>query len=524
MVERRAQNALSAHPFLDAATGRTILLILLLPLLCRAGTVTREDAAAALRQAVRFFSQDVASHGGYLWCYSGDLSLREAEGRAGRETIWVQPPGTPAVGTAFLDAYEVTQEALHLAAARAAAEALLLGQLHSGGWPYRIEFDPAERSKTNYRYDTRWRRTADPVTPEDREGTQGWHIWKKRKYKGNVTVLDDDTTQAALRFLMRLDRVLGLEDERLHEAITYGLDSLLKAQYPNGAWSHNYDRWPGHPPDTEHYPAKRASYPDSWPARWPKEYAGCYVINDAITPRAIETTLCAWHIYGEQRYLQSALRGGDFLLLAQMPQPQPAWAQQYDPNMHPVWDRAFEPPAITGGESQTVLETLLLLCRATGKKRYIEPMPQALAYLRRSAPTGGRLARFYELRTNRPLYFTRDAEGHHQPTYERERLATNYAFVVESRLDAIEAEYRRLRQSATREDDSAPYTVQRPPAANLEERVAAIIKGMDVRGAWVEKGRLRPHNIESPSGVIDSRTFIDNVGTLCAFLRAEHDR
>jgi hypothetical protein len=504
--------------------GRTILLIVLLPLLCRAGTATRDDAAATLRQAVRFFSQDVSSHGGYLWRYSGDLSLREAEGQAGRETVWVQPPGTPAIGEAFLDAYDATQEGLHLKAAQAAAEALLLGQLHSGGWSYRIEFDPTERSKASYRYDTQWRRTPCRVTPEDGEGPQGWHIWKKRKYKGNITVLDDDTTQAALRFLMRLDRVLGFKDERLHEAVTYGLNSLLNAQYPNGAWSHNYDRLPGHPPDVEHYPVRKAACPTTWPARWPKEYAGCYVINDAITPRAIETMLYAWETYGEQRYLQSALKGGDFLLLAQMPQPQPAWAQQYDPNMHPVWDRAFEPPAVSGGESQTVLETLLLLCRATGKEKYLEPIPQALAYLRRSALPDGRLARFYELRTNRPIYFTRDAEGRHQPTYERKRLATNYAFVVDSRLEAIEAEYQRIRQSRTGEDDGGPPAVQTPASAGLEERVAIIIQSMDVRGAWVEKGRLRHHDVEPQSGVIDSQTFIDNVKTLCTFLRAEHDR
>jgi hypothetical protein len=524
MAKRRAQNVLSARRFLDAATGRTVLLILLLPLLCHAGTVTREGAAAALRQAVRFFSQDVSSHGGYLWRYSGDLSLREAEGRAGRETVWVQPPGTPAVGAAFLDAYEATRESLPLEAARAAAEALLRGQLHSGGWPYRIEFDPAERSKTCYRYDMQGRRTRCPVTPEDREGTQGWHIWKKRKYKGNVTILDDDTTQAALRFLMRLDRLLGFEDGRLHEAVTYGLDSLLKAQYPNGAWSHNYDRLPGHPPDTEHYPVRKASCPTSWPAKWPKQYAGCYVINDAITPRAIETMLCAWETYGEERYLQSALRGGDFLLLAQMPRPQPAWAQQYDRNMHPVWDRAFEPPAVTGGESQTVLETLLLLCRATGKEKYAEPIPSALVYLRRSALPDGRLARFYELRTNRPIYFTRDAEGRHQPTYEQERLATNYAFVVDSRLDAIEAEYRHIRRDTTAGADSGQGVTWASSSASLEARVAAIVKSMDVRGAWVEQGRLRHHHVEPPSGIIDGRTFIDNVGTLCAFLRAEHDR
>ena len=520
MTERRVQHAPLGRPFRTITGGPTILLLVLSPSLCRAGTITSEEAVATLRQAVRFFAGDVASHGGYLWRYSGDLSLREAEGQAGRETIWVQPPGTPAVGEAFLNAYEATRESLHLDAARAAAQALLLGQLHSGGWSYRIEFDPAERAKVSYRYDVQWQSTHCPVAPKDREGTQGWHVWRKRKYKGNVTVLDDDTTQAALRFLMRLDRMLEFKDERLHEAVTCGLNSLLNAQYPNGAWSHNYDRLPGHPPSAEHYPARKASYPASWPAKWPKEYAGCYVINDAITPRAIETMLCAWKTYGEQCYLQSALRGGDFLLRAQMLEPQPAWAQQYDPNMHPVWDRAFEPPAISGGESQTVLETLLLLCRATGKEKYLESIPQALAYLRRSALAGGRLARFYELRTNRPIYFTRDAEGRHQPTYEPEQLATNYAFVVDSRVEAIEAEYQRIRRSATGDDRQS--VIQTPPFADLEERAAAIIKSMDKRGAWVEKGRLRHHDVEPPSGIIDSQTFIDNVTTLCAFLRAEH--
>ena len=51
--------------------------------------------------------------------------------------------------------------------------------------------------------------------------------------------------------------------------------------------------------------------------------------------------------------LAAAKRGGDFLLLAQMPEPQPAWCQQYHPDMHPVWARKFEPPAIACSESES---------------------------------------------------------------------------------------------------------------------------------------------------------------------------
>ncbi len=524
MTRRRPQNVQPGCLSGYAAGRTTLLLLVLLPLLCRADAVTREDATAALCKAARFFHLDVSSHGGYLWRYSGDLTLREAEGQAGGDTVWVQPPGTPAVGGAFLDAYEATRDQRCIEAARKAADALRLGQLHSGGWPYRIEFDPGERAKVNYRYDLQWNRTPCPVSTEDREVMPGWHVWKRRKYKGNITILDDDTTQAALRFLMRLDQALEFKDVRLHEAVTYGLNSMLNAQYPNGAWSHNYDRFGAHPPQVERYPVTRASYPASWPAKWPKEFAGCYSINDAITPRAIETMLLAWETYGERRYLQSALEGGDFLLLAQMPAPQPAWAQQYDPNMHPVWDRAFEPPAISGRESQTVLETLLLLGRVTGQEKYVEPVPRALEYLRRSALSDGRLARLYELRTNRPIYFTRDAEGRHQLTYEQKRLATNYVFVVDSRLDAIEAEYRRIRRDATVGAGGGQGTARASPSASLAARVAAVIKSIDARGAWVEKGRLRHHKVEPESGIIDSRTFIDNVKVLCAFLRVTDER
>ena len=98
----------------------------------------------------------------------------------------------------------------------------------------------------------------------------------------------------------------------------------------------------------------------------------------------IDAMLEAARIYKEPRYLASAEKGGEFILLAQMPEPQPGWAQQYDRDMHPAWARRFEPPSITGGESQSVMRALMLLYRETGKRKYLEPLPRALAYYRRS--------------------------------------------------------------------------------------------------------------------------------------------
>ena len=104
-------------------------------------------------------------------------------------------------------------------------------------------------------------------------------------------------------------------------------------------------------------------------------------------------------------------QGGDFLLLAQMPDPQPAWAQQYNADMQPVWSRQFEPTAISGRESQAAMWALLKLATATGDKKYLAPVAKAITYLRTVLLPGNKLARFYELNTNKPLYFERGPGG-----------------------------------------------------------------------------------------------------------------
>ena len=494
------------------------IIIGLVPHFAFAGeAVTREEAVLALRKAVQFFRSEVSSHGGYLWRYSGDLELREGEGKASKTMVWVQPPGTPTVGQAFLEAYEATGDRFYLDATCDAAYAIVQGQLHSGGWFYRIEFDAHERRKYLYRYDIEWHRQQDPTTPADPMSANGWDVWKKRQYKGNLTTLDDDTTQSAARFLMRVDQTVDFKDQRIHEAIDYALESLLRAQYPNGAWSANYDRFPKSLPNPEYYPVIRASYPESWSRTWTKQFSGCYMLNDNVVVNMILAMLDAYEIYGDERYLASAQKAGDFLLLAQMPEPQPAWAQQYDRKMHPVWDRKFEPPAISSLESQAVLEVLLLLYRKTGKEKYLDPIPRAIRYLRSSQLPDGSLARFYELKTNRPLYFTKD----YKLTYSSEDLPTHYSFIVESRLDSIEAEYHRLSGTAPSNLQTQGSKKTQRLSPKLVERVEEIINCMDKSGAWVERGQLKYHKVEPKSGIIDCRTFVDNVRTLCRFLTAD---
>ena len=104
-----------------------------------------------------FFTTQVATEGGYLWRYSADLKTREGEGRADEHTVWVQPPGTPSVGMAFLDAFQATGDELYLDAARQAGYCLVRGQLASGGWDYRLHFDAERRRRYAYRVDLRLR-------------------------------------------------------------------------------------------------------------------------------------------------------------------------------------------------------------------------------------------------------------------------------------------------------------------------------------------------------------------------------
>ena len=267
---------------------------------------------------------------------------------------------------AYLDAYQATGDTYYRDAAREVARALVKGQYCSGGWDYYIEFDPQKRPPFPYRADGR---CAQPGTDKSTR----------------PTTLDDNVTQAAMRLLMRVDRELDFSDAAIHDAARFALDSLVKAQHPNGAWPQRYSRFPD--PRSTRSSGRATRTPGRGPGR-ESDYYTHYTFNDNSIVDALDAMLEAARIYKEPRYLASAEKGGEFMLLSQMPEPQPGWAQQYDREMHPAWARQFEPPSITGGESQSVMRALMLLYRETGKQKYLEPLPRALAYTSgRSCPT-----------------------------------------------------------------------------------------------------------------------------------------
>ncbi len=295
-------------------------------------TVTQVQQA--MKQAAQHF-RSIAVHGGYVYHYSLDGKHRWGEGPATATQIWVQPPGTPTVGEAFLNAYEATQDDFYRQAAINAATALVSGQLQSGGWTNLIDFDPESEQVGLYR-------SVESKNQNSRAK--------------NHSSLDDDQTTAALRYLMQVDQLLNHQQPQIHDATLVGLQSLLDAQYACGAFP---QVWSGAVSSSN--PHKQASYPaHDWRTEGRvKNYWDMYTVNDNVTGNVCDTLLLAHRVYHDDRYLESAKRLGDWLLSAQMPEPQPGWAQQYDFEMHPIWARKFEPPAVASDETQEVVATLI---------------------------------------------------------------------------------------------------------------------------------------------------------------------
>jgi hypothetical protein len=473
-----------------------LLFVLLYPVvsLCvEVKSPSPDEVRAALRKATDYLSS-ISTEGGYLWRYSEDLRVRRGESEATTTQIWVQPPGTPSVGMAFLDAYAVTKDERHLSAAQAAALALVRGQLESGGWAYLVEFEPKARRAWAYLTDA----------------SEGSSSSGRRR---NATTFDDDNTQSSLRFLLAFVSTATnrspAELKRIREALDYGLDKMIEAQYPNGAWPQRYD---GTRHDPQKFLVRPARVPKEWPPTWPKsDYGGFYTLNDRAQQDCIRTMLEAWKHLGEKKYQESAKKGGDFLILARLPEPQPAWSQQYNFDMEPAWARAFEPPAVCSSESADAMRMLVDLCLETGEQKFLEPMPAFVAWLKRSQIGSNRWARYYELETNKPIYGDRDGKIHYtlsEISAERQR---GYAWEGSFGIPEAIARYEAVRadgREAFLAKQKQRSTGSRPSPRN----VASILTAQDTQGRWLS------------NDWIETRRFIANMRVLTDYLRAESEK
>jgi len=288
------------------------------------------------------------------------------------------------------------------------------------------------------------------------------------------------------------------------------MNCFLEAQYRTGKWD------------------------GSWPQRYPppkRGYSALPTFNDNTMSDCVRTMLLAWQVLKKSQYKQSVLRCLDFYLRSQMPSPQAGWAQQYDKDLKPAWARRFEPPAVSGGESSGNVQLMLDMYIEFGDKRYLESARRAVEWYRRSRIGGdekkGLWARFYEPKTNRPLYFTRTYEL----VYTDDDLPIHYSFKSSYGVDRRIALYEKIVEKGR------DYLLNQPPdwkavRSRLQPQVEKILADQDELGRWVKvvkksenvrdkKGRLIQQVDEKIElSMMYSRDFVRNMNALSAFVTA----
>lgn len=445
----------------------SLILLLLLPAYFAGGSDLRKQAEASLQKGVSFF-YSINAHGGYVYYVTPDLSLRWGEVPVDTETVEVQPPGTPAVGQAFLQTYKATGDTVALAAAKEAAYALIRGQNIHGGWDHTINFSDLSNETVSF---------------------------------------DDNQSQSAVSFLMALDQEIS--DPHLSAATKRAVEMMITTQLDNGGWPHKY-------PEQGNY----------------HDYA---TFNDGGINDCIRVMMEAYQYYENDPAIEKSLRrAARFMMISQLPPPQPGWAQQYNEFLQPAWARTFEPPSVCPAVTIKNINTLIDLYLVLGDETLLEPIPDALRWLREVRMENGLWARFVELGTNKALYYDRPRIRVESMEELHPERRTGYAYEtnLEVQLEAGSERYEKalaLGDEGLRKEEhpalSKEEVTQRLGA--LSVTVQEIIKAQASSGAWVTQDDRFKKTM--PKGVrwngeyevmdrISSLVFNQNVAILCEYI------
>jgi hypothetical protein len=326
----------------------------------------------------------------------------------------------------------------------------------------------------------------------------GWeHTIRFDRPKRDLVSFDDDQTQSAIRFLVALDQESN--DSSLHTAVDKALEMLLKSQFDNGAWPHRYP--------------KQGNYHD---------FA---TFNDGGINDCILVMQNAHKYYGKPEYLTSLLLAGGFLLLSQLPPPQPGWAQQYNQYLQPAWARSYEPPSVCPLVTLRNIKTLLDLASYTKDQRYLEPISDALTWMAEVRLPTGLWPRFVELGTNQPLYYDRGRIRVKSVEELQIERRTGYSYEVDL-SDGLAQESSRYEvvKKALKKGSTLPTMVHSSRASDA--LIRKIISAQDADGKWVSQ-RV-PVKIRTKGEVwqgeydyhdqVRSGVFVDNVNALCDYI------
>lgn len=385
-----------------------------------AETGVRASALDALKRAAEHMDENVSYRGGYVWQYLPDLSVSWGEMEAKRSMCWIQPPGTPTAGHAFLDAYHATGNERFYDAAVRTAQALMSAQHPAGGWNYIHDFAGEESLKHWY----------------DTVGANGWRLEEFQHYYGNAT-FDDAGTAVSSQFLLRM--YLEKKDAQFKPAVDKAIDFVLKAQFSGGVADGGWpQRWPVQP-------AAISSMPLPNPGQLPVgaiagmedgDYTTMVTFNDDVAGENIKFLLMCVIGLGETRLVDPIKRAMECLRTLQQPAPQAGWGLQHlatdrngRPAGSPAGARSYEPRSLATHTTQTNVQQLFNYFRVTGDRKYLAGVPDALAWLEscKLTPTqiaenpllgGGRThPTFIELGTNVGRFVHRYGSNIHNGAY-----------------------------------------------------------------------------------------------------------
>ncbi len=240
---------------------------------------------------------------------------------------------------------------------------------------------------------------------------------------------------------------------------------------------------------------------------------GRCTFNDNAINDCIKLMLRAHGIYGKNEYLQTAKRGGDFIILSQLPPPQSGWAQQYSHDLKPAWARSFEPPGVCSAATIRNIRTLVDLYLYTNEGRYLEPIPLAFEWLDNSKIGETIWARLYEEGTNKPVYG--DREDGYKLHYVYENISeferTSYSWQGQYGFNAVTAYYNDVKSLGAdsyiaKRDKELTADERKRNAELLEPEIKTILSGIDDKGRWIN------------NDMITCKDFVINVNMLCEYL------
>lgn len=336
----------------------------------------------------------------------------------------------------------------------------------------------------------------------------GWdHTINFAELSNETVSFDDNQSQSAVSFLLALNH--EIKDEQLAAATQRALAMMLKTQLDNGAWPHLY------------------------PARG--NYHDFATFNDGGINDCIRVMIEAHRFNPKDRAIETSLRrAARFMVISQLPPPQPGWAQQYNEFLQPAWARTFEPASVCPSVTVRNIGTLIDLFVALGDETLLEPIPDAIRWLNEIQLPNGKWARFVEIGTNKALYYDRGRIRVNSIAELHPERATGYGY--ETNLSSPLAKVTQRYRTAIEGGRSGLARVEAPELSPaqvahrrqvLSSEVEQIIAAQEPSGAWITRNDRFKTTL--PSGVrwngqytvmdrISSAVFNANVALLCEYI------